>query len=770
LIALGVIGLTCLVCVGRFDLVERIERMTYDMRAREALKFAPSIATNLGFVFIDEQSVVYVRTNQSIGLGFGLYWPRQVYGRLVQELAQQGAKVVAMDVIFGELRPDHMQRVQMADDRFLSSDEFFALQLGHATNVILAVTKDVSPPPLFRTNALALGDITTEKDDDGILRRVKAFRTYRKWHAAFEQVEADPDFGIDLGSARIEKGRIVLPRSKEAGLDDIIVPIDADGNFDLGDFGGDKLPPGVSRKAKPFTEERAWHMGVVIAAKELNLDLDNAEVDLVLGRIRLRGPGGLERTIKVDHEGYFYVDWCIPPDHPQLTREPIQNLLAQSLMRLNGVTNGLSDRWRGKLAVVGSAALVGNDLADRGATPLREDTLLVSKHWNVANSIITNRFVQRASLPLELGLIAVLGVLAALVTWEVKVLHASALVVAIAIMYVLAAVVLYVYFHYWIPLVLPLLGASFVNHGCLVTWRVVFEQAEKRRVKSIFSKVVSPKIMNELLQMESLSLEGKRREISVMFADVRGFTELTDTSQELVAEFVRENKLVGAAAEACFDDQARETLKTVNLYLGMVADVIIKEDATLDKFIGDCVMAFWGAPTSNPKHAVSCVTAAIGAQRAIYQLNEQRAAENKRRELDNQTRQAAGFRPNPMLPVLLLGTGINTGPATAGLMGSAESLSYTVFGREVNLASRLEGASGRGRIFIGETTYQHLERDAPALAATCIAHEPIKVKGIATLVKVYEVPWRPPEKMQAAGQPKVDSVQPAENLVTRTGA
>jgi adenylate cyclase len=160
---------------------------------------------------------------------------------------------------------------------------------------------------------------------------------------------------------------------------------------------------------------------------------------------------------------------------------------------------------------------------------------------------------------------------------------------------------------------------------------VVFEQTERRRVKSIFSKIVSPKIVNELLAAETLSLGGARREITVFFADVRGFTELTDTSQERVADFVRSRNLTGEAAEACFDAQAKETIDTVNLYLGVVADTVIKQDGTLDKFIGDCVMAFWGAPTPNPKHALACVRAAIEAQRAVYQLNQQRSTENKNR-------------------------------------------------------------------------------------------------------------------------------------------
>jgi len=82
--------------------------------------------------------------------------------------------------------------------------------------------------------------------------------------------------------------------------------------------------------------------------------------------------------------------------------------------------------------------------------------------------------------------------------------------------------------------------------------------------------------------------------------------------------------------------------------------------------------------------------------------------------------------------------------ATVGLMGSSEHLlNYTAFGREVNLASRLEAVSGRGRIVIGQMTYEHLKRDDPKLAATCLVLPPVKVKGIVAEIKIYEVPWRP---------------------------
>jgi class 3 adenylate cyclase/CHASE2 domain-containing sensor protein len=754
LIALAVILLVCVLRLLRLEFFERLECISYDIRARQALKFSPPVATNLGFVYINEDSVRAV-WNRSVGFHFGLYWPRQVYGRLVDELAQQGAKAVAFDVLFGELRPDHAP-VQLGGTNLLDSDEWFAGQMRRASNVIIALTKEVIPPSLFLTNAMAVGDITTEKDPDGILRRVEVFRLYTNWHNAFKQVETNPDYAVDLTNAIVEPNQIILKRAKDLG--DIKIPLDQDGNFDLADIGS-----GASGKARPFTVRRAWHMGVVLAACQLNLDLDNPQIDLPNHRIVLRGPGGAERVLPVDENAYFYVDWCLPPNHPALTQEPIQDLLMQDKLRLEGHTEGLINRWRGKLAVIGSAAQIGNNLTDRGATPLSKDTLLVSKHWNVANSIITGRFVRRSPLVVDLALIILLGVIAAILTWEMRILTGSLLVVLVAVAYTFVAGVLYFQTRIWLPIVLPG-GAMLMTYVSIIAWRVIFEQEQRRKIIASFGQAVSKKILDVILASDRLSLGGSRREITVLFADVRGFTEFTDTSQERVENYIKQNHLSGAAAEAYIDEQARETLETVNQYLGLVADTIInKHDAVLDKFIGDCVMAFWGAPTPYPRHAVACVRGAIAAQRAIDDFNQQRALENKSREVENQARLSAGLPPKQMLPLLLLGSGINTGMATAGWMGSAsETKNYTVFGREVNLASRLEGLSGRGRIFISEATYKHLLRDDPELAATCTLQPPQKVKGFAATINVYEVPWRLPT------DPPVTADTTSTSLVTKT--
>jgi adenylate cyclase len=360
----------------------------------------------------------------------------------------------------------------------------------------------------------------------------------------------------------------------------------------------------------------------------------------------------------------------------------------------------------------------------------------------VANSVITGRFIYPTPVLLRVALIILLGALTALITSQFRVVPGLIGVLVLVIVYVLVCFGLYVQQRLWLPMFLPIVAAVGAQYGLQVAYRALFEQREQRQVKGIFSKVVSPNVTRELLGRESLSLSGERVGVTVMFADVRGFTELTDKRQELVTDYIQENHLDSKAAEVAHNESARETLNTVNAYLAIVADIVKKHDGTLDKYIGDCVMAFWGAPAPQPNHALACVQAAIEVQRVIQVFNAKRSEENRQIEIQNAARESAGLPAKPLLPILSLGTGINTGMVTVGLMGSNDHiLNYTIFGREVNLASRLETVSGHGRIVIGEGTYQALLREDARLAATCIELEPARPKGFQKPVRNFEVPW-----------------------------
>jgi class 3 adenylate cyclase/CHASE2 domain-containing sensor protein len=725
---------------ARFAPVEfanRLEWMSFDWRVRWAARMAPVTATNLGAVFISDASIGVI-SDGSLGFQYGLYWPRHLYGRVVRELSRQGATAVGFDIAFGDTRPDHAALL-LPDGRRIGSDAFFAREIKSAGNVVLAAARGFPATELFRTNASQMGDITAEVERDGILRRARAFSDYRIWHPSI--VEAAQLEGVDLLTVRRNaSGEFTCRRNGAVVPLPFALATDANGTFDVGRFMVEVLheesanpPPG---RAPACVDARVWNMGIAMAALGLGLDLDHAEV--VPGRIILRGPGGIQRVIPVDGEGRFVIDWSIPINDPVLASTSFEALLARDILRENGMTNETPDLFKGRLVMVGSTA-TGNDLRDKVATSLEKETFGISQHWNVANAVLMDRVIRPVPVSIALGLILAMSLISAWLTWRLRVLWASFLVLVLMVVELAAALSLFVEMRIWAPIVLPVFGALFTTHMCMVTYRVIFEQQERRRVRSVFSRLVSPDVVNELLNAEHLSLGGASRRITIFFADVRGFTEITDAHQARAAESARSRQLQERDAADFFDAQAREMLMTVNLYLSVVADIIKKHNGTLDKYIGDCVMAFWGAPAAYPDHALRAVRAAIEIQRAIHQLNATRTEENRKREADN----AAGLTHQAPLPILDMGTGLNTGVATVGLMGSDKHiLNYTVFGREVNVASRLEGVSGRSRIIISASTHADLLAGDPALAASCVEQSPVVAKGIREPVRVYEVPWR----------------------------
>jgi class 3 adenylate cyclase/CHASE2 domain-containing sensor protein len=738
-IAAPVIGCVCLLEIFQFSAPKGLELITYDLRAQLAHRLhstAPNSPTNLGLVEINDNTIWAVK-NRRVGFDYGLYWPRDVYAAALKELSSQGAKVVGMDVVLAESRDD-VSPTTTSDGSIIFPDDIFAAQLKQSGNVILAAADDLMPLLKFRTNAWNVGNISVDQDADGVLRRVRAFQDYRVWDPAIMVAAGEMQLKLEktIDDRTSHKITFFSGRKKEP----FEFKTDNEGRMTSSDL-IKTLPEGFPDKIVPYQNFRAWAMGILLAAYELNLDVAKADVEP--GLIVLRGPNGIARSIPVDDEGYFYIDWSLKQNDPQVFQEAFDELL-QSLMERNHGRPAESV-WKGKLAVIGSTA-TGNDLADMGATPLGSRTFLASKHLNVANSIISGRFIKRTPLALSLALIVMIGLFSAWITWVVeRVFNGTLLMLAFFVVYVALCSVSYVEWRIWVPIFLPMICAGFITHGSALVHRVRFEQLDKKKIKQHFSRLVSPDVVNEVLKRDTIELGGQRREITVYFADVRGFTELTDVTQAQAVEYVKEHHLTGAEAEAYFDAQAKETLDTVSSYLGLIADIVKRHKGTLDKYIGDCVMAFWGAPLGDPQNALNAVRAAIGAQRAMADLNQVRQQTNKQREEENIERARQGLELLRPLPLLSMGTGINTGVAIVGYMGSeTHLLNYTAFGREVNLASRLEGVSGHGRIIIGEATYDALKRDDPELAAKCLEWAPRTVKGFRGTVRVFEVIWQPP--------------------------
>ncbi len=429
--------------------------------------------------------------------GFTWPWPRQLHGKVVRELSAQGAKVVAFDIFFIEVALDIPEaRVRLKDGSEVISDDFFAARIAQARNVLLGAPSELIGSNLWR-----------------LLPPAALF-----WTNAMA----------------------------------------------VGHATGEPDSDGVLRRVKPFKDDptlgRIWHLGILMAAVQLKLDLTKAEVGP--DRIVLRGEKGVERVIPLDDEGFFQIDWSLARSDPRILKISYGDILEWDKQRQAGESP--EPAFKDRLVVVGSVGS-GNNISDMGATPLEKQTFLVSKHWNVANSILTNRFIRTTKQWEALAIIILMGALAAAVTWKLRALWASFWVLVLVISY--SAVSLWAFDSYrlWLPLVMPVGGALLMTHVSMVTYRVVFEQAERRRVKSIFSKVVSPDVVNELLAKEKLSLGGALRKLTIFFADVRGFTQMTDENQRRAEEYVRSQNLKGAAAETYLEENARETLATVNL-------------------------------------------------------------------------------------------------------------------------------------------------------------------------------------------------------------
>ena len=194
---------------------------------------------------------------------------------------------------------------------------------------------------------------------------------------------------------------------------------------------------------------------------------------------------------------------------------------------------------------------------------------------------------------------------------------------------------------------------------CLIAYLVItffnflFTELERSKVRTAFSQYLAPAMVDRLAESsESLVLGGETKEMTMLFSDIRGFTGISEQ----------------------YKDDPEGLTQLINKLLSVLSDEILLTEGTIDKYMGDCIMAFWNAPTDQPQHASLAVKAAMEMGRAMQKLNEELAAEGKK--------------------TMAVGIGINTGDCVVGNMGSTQRFDYTVLGDTVNLASRLEGQSG----------------------------------------------------------------------------
>jgi adenylate cyclase len=348
--------------------------------------------------------------------------------------------------------------------------------------------------------------------------------------------------------------------------------------------------------------------------------------------------------VPTDRNGQLFVHFA--------PRDPLIYVSAADL--LDGLVS--KDEIAGHIVLIGTSAV---GLQDVKTTPLDPVMPGVEIHAQILESILTKRVLAEPAwgigaeliVTMLLGLI-IIGV-APLFSPVVLTLFGTAIVA------VLAGTSWYFYAsqRLLIDATYPLIS-SVAIYLTLVFSSYFREQSQRRQIRSAFSQYLSPALVAQLAQSpEKLVLGGEQRTMTFMFSDMRGFTT--------ISEFYKS------------DPQGLTGL--MNRFLTPLTNAILRRKGTIDKYMGDAIVAFWNAPLDDPDHSVNAVEAAIDMIGEIEQLNKTRADEAI----------AAGV---PVLP-LNIGVGLNTGEAVVGNMGSDLRFDYSVFGDSVNLASRLEGQS-----------------------------------------------------------------------------
>jgi len=355
------------------------------------------------------------------------------------------------------------------------------------------------------------------------------------------------------------------------------------------------------------------------------------------------------------------------------------------------VVRGLVSReaLAGRIVLVGTSAPGLNDLR---STPVGGAYPGVEVHANLIAAVLAGEVPSKPAYftTLDLGQLLLAGGLLIFLLPRLSPVRATLLTAG-----VLAVLVLFNFWLWTAGYALPLAAALLLVLALFVlnmSWGFFVESRSKRQFAELFGQYVPPELVDEMARdPESYSMDGRNETLSILFADVRDFTSLSEGMEP------------------------RELTRLMNEYLGAMTDVIRARRGTLDKYIGDAIMAFWGAPVADPEHAANAVSTALAMQEAVRRLEAPFVARG--------------------WPVLRIGIGINTGLVTVGDMGSPVRKAYTVMGDAVNLASRLEGVTklyGVG-VVVGEQTR--------ALLAAQFAFrelDRVRVKGKAQAVAIFE--------------------------------
>ena len=348
---------------------------------------------------------------------------------------------------------------------------------------------------------------------------------------------------------------------------------------------------------------------------------------------------------------------------------------------------GWKPLFKGKIVVVNEASTGASDIQK---VPVDNWYPLGGLHANVMHTILTENFLRELSgwemIGVELLLLAFVGFFA--LKLSSRGLWVGSLLLLVG--YIVLAMIAFIYGNSIFNLVRPILIIGTAVFAVLV-YRFISEEREKEVTLRSFESYLPPSIVKRQIAHPESIFEVQKKELTIMFTDIKSFTTYSSTmTPDQIQRFLAE-------------------------YFDAMVQIVFKYEGTVDKYIGDGLMVFFGAPEPQSDHAIRCVRAGIEMQKKCRELKEKWIRE--------------GLFP------LKIRVGINTGEVVVGNMGTQKKLAYTVLGSDVNLANRLESNAPVEGIMISRRTYDLVKDQVPTLP-----HDPVLVKGLDTPIEVYTVP------------------------------
>jgi adenylate cyclase len=596
-------------------------------------------------------------------------WPRTVIARLIETLKKDGAKTVGFDVVFAE--PDEnsslreltevlgeMKKSGIGDGRVtgLLEERKERADTDAAMARAVADAGNVTLGYFFLTDPKEIGHLSESAIEEGRANIVDS---------KYQIVQFDgqnPSFPLIEAYAATPNIPVLSEAAENSGYFNYFP--DRDGSI--------RWSPLVIR----FRED--FYPSLAIASIEQYMDWP--PVILKIADYGVRGVQLGDVFIPTDEAGRMIVNYLGPSKtFPHYSISDI----------LNGRVP--PERFRDKIVLVGVTA---TGIYDLRVTPFSTVFPGIEIHASVIDNILHRNFLRRPGWTaiIDLAAVVVLGLVIVPFLSRLRAVAGLLLALLVSGLYVMGNRFVFSHYNLWLNLVYPLFTILAVYVG-ITLYKYVTEEREKKKIRGAFQYYLSPAVISEILNDPAkLKLGGEKKSLTVLFSDIRGFTSL---SEKLTPE---------------------ELVHILNEYLTSMTNVVFRHEGLLDKYIGDAVMAVFGAPIDQKDHAERGCRTALEMMAELRNLCKKWEAEGR--------------------PVIDIGIGVNSGDMVVGNMGSDMRFDYTVMGDHVNLGSRLEGLNKEygTNILISEFTHEMVKD-----VFFCRSIDAVRVKGKVKPVRIFEV-------------------------------